>query len=129
MRSGRAMPVRRRCEEGRDVTVEQETPFAPGSRIEVRDEEWLVRSAVETAHDGYKIQAVGVSELVTDDVATFFTKIDQVTLLRPEETELVHDDSPNFRRSRLYLEAVLRRTPLPRSETRLAMSDKFLMDP
>jgi hypothetical protein len=45
--------------------------FAPGARIVVRDEEWLVRSATPTARDGHKIQAVGVSELVLDDPATF----------------------------------------------------------
>lgn len=110
------------------MTAEQST-YAPGARIEVRDEEWLVRSVTPTDNDGFKLQAVGVSELVLDDPATFFDKIDDVTLLRPEGTTLVSDDTPNFRRSRLYLEAVLRRTPLPRSETGLALSHGFLRDP
>jgi SNF2 family DNA or RNA helicase len=105
------------------------TTYAPGARILVRDEEWLVRSATPTAHDGTKIEVVGVSELVLDDRATFFDGIDTVTPLRPEETELVADETPNFRRSRLYLEAVLRRTPVPRTETGLALADGFLRDP
>src|SRR5207248_344775 len=83
----------------------------------------------QTIHDGYRIEAIGVSELVLDDKATFFDKIDTVTLLRPEQTQLVADETPNFRRSRLYLEAVLRRTPLPRTETGLALANGFLSDP
>lgn len=97
------------------------TAYPPGARILVRDEEWLVRSASQTAHDGYRIEAIGVSELVLDDKATFFDGIDRVELLRPEHTQLVADTTPNFRRSRLYLEAVLRRTPVPRTETGLAL--------
>jgi ERCC4-related helicase len=113
-----------------NVTAETvSSPYAPGARIEVRDEEWLVRNASLTDHDGYRIQAIGVSELVLDDEATFFDAIDTVLVLRPEETVLVADPTPNFRQSRLYLEAVLRRTPLPRSEIGLALRDRFLMDP
>ncbi|WP_231954462.1 DEAD/DEAH box helicase [Actinoplanes derwentensis] len=61
--------------------------------------------------------------------ATFFTKIDTIEVLRPEDTLLVTDNSPRFRRSRLFLEAVLRRTPLPRSERGLALSGGFVADP
>lgn len=111
------------------TTSELAAAYPPGARIEVRDEEWLVRSASQTAHDGHRIEAIGVSELVLDDKATFFDAIDTVTLLRPEETQLVADETPNFRRSRLYLEAVLRRTPLPRTETGLALANGFLRDP
>jgi superfamily II DNA or RNA helicase len=111
------------------ATTEPTVTYPPGARILVRDEEWLVRSATPTAHDGHRIQAVGVSELVLDDRATFFDKIDAVTPLRPEETKLVGDETPNFRRSRLYLEAVLRRTPVPRTETGLALAGGFLLDP
>ena len=68
------------------MTSEEATAYAPGARILVRDEEWLVRSASPTMHDGTKIKAIGVSELVLDDNATFFDRIDTVTLLRPEET-------------------------------------------
>ncbi|MFY1632477.1 helicase-related protein [Solwaraspora sp. WMMB335] len=103
--------------------------FAPGSRIVVRDEEWLVRTATPAPPDGTMIKAVGVSEFVQDIEATFFTGIDEVQSMRPEETVLVQDDTSRFRQSRLFLEAVLRRTPLPRSERGLALADRFLLDP
>ncbi|MWA06521.1 helicase [Actinomadura sp. LD22] len=89
----------------------------------------MVRTCTPTARDGYMIRAVGVSEFVRDEDAVFFTGIDRVTPLRPEDTVLVADTSPAFARSRLFLESVLRRTPLPQSERGLALADGFLLDP
>ncbi|WP_200305125.1 SNF2-related protein [Streptomyces adelaidensis] len=106
-----------------------ETRYPPGAQILVRDEEWLVKNAIRTDYDGDKIEAVGVSEFVRDEEAVFFTKIDDVDLLEPENTRLVPDTSSYFRRSRLFLEAVLRKTPLPQSERGLALADRFLLDP
>ncbi|GAA1900449.1 DEAD/DEAH box helicase [Streptomyces sodiiphilus] len=105
------------------------TRFPPGAQILVRDEEWLVRSTITTDHDGERIEAVGVSEFVRDEEAVFFSGIDTVELLDPEKTRLVPDTSSYFRRSRLFLEAVLRKTPLPQSERGLALADRFLLDP
>ncbi|MET8183856.1 SNF2-related protein [Streptomyces sp. NPDC005336] len=109
-----------------------ETQYPPGAQILVRDEEWLVRTATRTDHDGYRIEATGVSEFVRDEEAVFFTGIegeDRVKLLEPEKTRLVPDTSSYFRRGRLFLEAVLRKTPLPQSERGLALADRFLLDP
>ncbi len=111
------------------VTAGSRGSYAPGARVLVRDEEWLVRSAVQTAHDGCMIKVVGASEFVQDCEATFFDRLESVEVLRPENTVLVADDTPRFRRSRLYLEALLRRTPLPRGERGLALADSFLLDP
>ncbi|MEU6367490.1 DEAD/DEAH box helicase [Streptomyces sp. NPDC046931] len=103
--------------------------YPAGAQVVVRDEEWLVRSSMPTAEDGTRIEVVGVSEFVRDQEAVFFSALDRIELLDPRETSLVMDDSPNYRRSRLFLEAVLRRTALPQSERRLALADSFLMDP
>nr|WP_237546425.1 DEAD/DEAH box helicase [Streptomyces sp. SID5606] len=89
----------------------------------------MVRSSMPTEDDGTRIEVVGVSEFVRDQEAVFFSGLDRIELLDPRETALVMDDSPNYRRSRLFLEAVLRRTALPQSERRLALADSFLMDP
>ncbi|WP_340558018.1 SNF2-related protein [Streptomyces sp. GSL17-111] len=107
----------------------RETRFPPGAQILVRDEEWLVRTTAPTEHDGERIEAVGVSEFVRDEEAVFFSGLDAVELLDPEKTVLVPDRSSYFRRSRLFLEAVLRKTPLPQSERGLALADRFLLDP
>ncbi|MEU7185239.1 DEAD/DEAH box helicase [Streptomyces sp. NPDC045369] len=103
--------------------------YPAGAQVVVRDEEWLVRSSMPTTDDGTRIEVVGVSEFVRDQEAVFFSGLDRIELLNPRATALVMDDSPNYRRSRLFLEAVLRRTALPQSERRLALADSFLMDP
>ncbi len=88
----------------------QPTAYAPGARVLVRDEEWIVRGSKATA-DGQALQVLGVSELVRDQEAIFLTELDEVTELRPEDTQLVEDRSPGYRRSRLYLDTLLRRSP------------------
>jgi ERCC4-related helicase len=112
------------------MTAQGQTPFPPGARIVVRDTEWLVRSCTRTESDGYKIRATGVSEFVREEDAVFFTALEEPepVLLNPEETRLVRDDTSAFAMSRLYLEATLRRTPLPQSERGLAMPGGFLLD-
>ncbi|MFE9830477.1 DEAD/DEAH box helicase [Streptomyces halstedii] len=110
------------------TSSDKDAQYPPGAQILVRDEVWLVRTTTRTEHDGARIEAVGASEFVRDREAVFFTELDRVELIDPRETDLVRDDSPNFRRSRLFLEAVLRKTALPQSERGLALADQFLMD-
>jgi superfamily II DNA or RNA helicase len=106
----------------------EDAQFPPGAQILVRDEEWLVRNTTRTSHDGARIEAVGASAFVRDQEAVFLTALDQVELIDPKCTRLVLDNSPNFRRSRLFLEAVLRKTALPQAERGLALADSFLLD-
>jgi superfamily II DNA or RNA helicase len=108
------------------VTVE--LSLAPGSVVEVRDEEWLVTSA-EQGPDGWKIEVQGLTELVRDTTATFFDALDDVVPLDPRDARIVGDDSPRYRRTRLWLEATLRKTPVPQGQTTLAVAHKMLADP
>ncbi|MFF9132383.1 DEAD/DEAH box helicase [Streptomyces sp. NPDC014806] len=110
------------------ATSAEDAQFPPGAQILVRDEVWLVRNSTRTEHDGVRVEAVGASDFVRDQEAVFFTGLDRIELLDPRRTRLVRDDSPNFRRSRLFLEAVLRKTPLPQAERGLALADSFLLD-
>ncbi|WP_055628733.1 DEAD/DEAH box helicase [Streptomyces hirsutus] len=110
------------------ATSGEDAQYPPGAQILVRDEVWLVRNATRTEHDGARIEAVGASDFVRDQEAVFFDRLDRIELLDPKLTRLVRDDSPNFRRSRLFLEAVLRKTPLPQAERGLALADSFLLD-
>lgn len=93
------------------MMIDPATTFAPGSRLLVRDEEWLVKSALPVNTGGTAVRVVGLSELVRNQEAVFLTKLDKIEELRPEDTKLRSDDSPQYRRSRLYLESLLRRTP------------------
>lgn len=87
------------------------TTFAPGSRVLIRDEEWLVKNSLPTSTGTTAVRVTGLSELVRNHEALFLAELENITILKPEETKLVQDDSPQYRRSRLYLESLLRRTP------------------
>ena len=101
--------------------------LAPGARVVVRGEEWLVRSSAPVGTGGYAIRVTGMSELVRNHESIFLTSLDAVKEMRPEDTRLVADSTPQFRRSRLFLESLLRRTP-PTDE-RIYLGDKAAMNP
>lgn len=101
--------------------------LASGAQVVVRDEEWLVRHAQPTPADGLLVTCIGTSTLVKDTEATFFTELDLIEPLRPEETQLVEDNSPGYRDTRLYLEAMIRKTPVAATEAGLAVSDQQLL--
>lgn len=105
--------------------------YAPGALVVVRDEEWLVRSAMETSTSGTRLDVTGASGLVRDRDATFYTGIEppgSVIPLDPKDTRLVADDTPGFRRSRLWLEALLKRSPAPVTDTRILVGHQALLD-
>ena len=103
--------------------------IAPGTRVVIRDEEWLVCSVRETKSDGLRVEVTGISDLVRDTDAVFFQDLDAIEPVDPANTRLVPDDSPGFRRSRLWLEALLRRTPLEASDDGLTVGHRGLLDP
>ncbi len=87
--------------------------FAPGARVVVRDEEWLVRRVDPSSDGGYLLNCDGVSDLVRGRSALFLTKLEgekQITVLDPAKTELVADSSSHFNSTFLYLEAKLRQS-------------------
>ncbi|MFK0252776.1 transposase domain-containing protein [Streptomyces sp. NPDC090445] len=65
---------------------------------------------------------------VCGSVAVFCSRLDAVRVTDPREIRLVADDSPNHRRGRLFLDAVMRRTFLPQTEHGRALADGFRMD-
>ena len=105
-----------------------ETPVAAGATVVVRDEEWLVRAVSETKADGLRVDVRGTSELVRDHAATFYTELDNIEVLDPTQTRLVEDGSANYRQSRLWLESLLRESPLPMSDTSIAVGHRGLLD-
>ncbi|MGN9811411.1 helicase-related protein [Micromonospora sp. BQ11] len=118
------------------VSVAPNNPpqFASGMTVLARDEEWLVTEVSQTRDDGTRLVVTGTSPLVRDQTAIFFHhpegpgRLDRVEPLLAEDTHLVHDTSPGFRRSRLFIEALLRKTPLPQGEQRLATAGTHLAD-
>ena len=85
--------------------------YPPGARVVVRDEEWIVRGNKPISTGGVALQVVGISELVKNHQAIFLSTLDDIQELKPGETKLVADNSPRYRRSKLYIDTMLRRTP------------------
>ncbi|MFD1086012.1 DEAD/DEAH box helicase [Micromonospora andamanensis] len=117
------------------ATLEGQRPddghFAAGMTVLARGEEWLVNEVSHTEHDGVRLVVTGTSPLVRDQTAIFFhrpNQLDTVEPLRAEDTLLLPDDSPGFRRSRLFIDALLRKTPVPQGELRLATAGTHLAD-
>ena len=103
--------------------------IAPGSVVIVRDEEWLV-TGVEQTTDGRLLRCQGLSELVRDTTASFYEGLDDDRGARSRRRRSWWpDDSPHYRRSRLWLEATLRKTAVPLDGTALTVSADMLADP
>lgn len=94
----------------------------------MRDEEWLVTSA-EHDDDGWLLRVRGLSELVADTTASFYSSLDDIEVLDPADAAVVADDSPGYRKSRLWLEAFIRKTPIPYGDQHLTVSTHMLADP
>ena len=101
--------------------------FAAGMRVLIRDAEWLVKR-VKSADDGtalgqYELTCIGISNLVRGQEKHFLSGYeDEIRILRPEETKLVRDDSKRFVKSKLFIEALLRRTPATDAKIHIAQN-------
>lgn len=85
--------------------------LAPGMRIVIRDEEWLIRRVDPSADNGQLLRCDGLSELVRGKEALFLTELEGlIEILAPEDTQLVPDTSDKYGASILFLEAQRRRT-------------------
>ena len=86
-------------------------PYAPGSRVVIRDEEWLIRRVDPAADGGWLLNCDGISELVQGQSPLFLTELeDDIEVLDPARTELIPDDSPTYNAAILYLESQRRRS-------------------
>jgi len=102
-------------------------PMAPGARIVVRDEEWLVRR-VDPASDGGRLLACdGVSDLVRGQSSLFLTALEgPIEVLDPADTQLIADPSPMFNAALLFLESQRRQT-MP-NDAQMHLGHRAVMD-
>ena len=107
------------------MTIAQKS-FAPGQRVEIRDAEWRIRRVDYSTDGGYVLTCDGLSELVQGREGLFLTKLDEVRILAPEDTELVDDPSANFGASLLYLDSMLRKTAP--SDERIHLGHRAALD-
>ena len=107
--------------------AEVASTIAPGSIVVVRDEEWLV-TQIEPASDGEFVHVQGLSELVRETDAIFSTALDEIVPLDPARAKVVADDSPNYRRARLWLESTLRKTAVPLTDPTMTVAAQGMAD-
>ena len=110
------------------MTDSENLGLAPGSIVEVRNEEWLVQKVEHTA-DGLLVRVQGLSELVRDTTAAFYTSLDKIKVLDPAKATVVADASPRYRVARLWLESTYRKTAVPLMDSSLSVATGGLLDP
>lgn len=79
--------------------------YAPGMRLIIRDEEWMIKK-IDTNEIGEKaLNCIGISSLVKDKEAIFLTDLERIETVEPTKIKLVKDESPKYTKSLLYLES------------------------
>ena len=102
------------------------TDYSPGMRVIIRDEEWMIKKVETNSLDRKTIYCIGISPLVKDKEAIFLTDIENIEQVDPAKIKLIIDDSPFFRRSRLFIESKWRqKTP---TDNKLHIGSKAAMD-
>ena len=75
-------------------TATPSTVPSPGSRVVIRDEEWLVLRTDPTSDGGFLLTCDGVSDLVRGRSALFLSELEEeIEVLDPANTVLVPDTS------------------------------------
>jgi SNF2 family DNA or RNA helicase len=102
--------------------------YSPGMRLEVRDAEWRIRQVDRSTDGGYLLTCEGLSELVRGREARFLTKLErEVRVLDPKDTVLEDDTSSGYLASLLYLDTVMRKTPV--SGDKIHLGHRAALDP
>ena len=94
-------------------------------RVLIRDAEWLIKRVELASHAPkdrpYELTCIGISNLVRGKEARFLEGFeDEITILRPEKTRLVQDDSRAYVKSKLFIESLLRKTPATDAKVHIA---------
>lgn len=86
-------------------------PPAPGARLRIRGEEWILRHADRTFDGHYILTCTGITPTVRDHNWQFLTEYATFEEVDPKRTQLIHDSSRGYEAAKLHLESHLRITP------------------
>lgn len=101
--------------------------LAPGLRILVRDEEWMIKKIDNNSFGNRAIYCIGISPLVKDKECIFLEDLeDDITVIDPVNTKLIEDTSPLFKKAKLYIESNLRQK-IP-TDSKIHIGHKAAMD-
>ena len=83
--------------------------IAPGVRISLRGEDFLVNKREQNHDDSSILFCQGLSELVKGKYFAFDTAIEkEITVLEPDNTVLIADNETGYQKTKLFIETVLR---------------------
>lgn len=82
--------------------------YAPGMRVIIRDEEWVIRKIETNTLNNRVLYCSGISTLVKDRSAIFLEDLEKIEIVKPANVKLVIDNSPHFRKSQLFVESLWR---------------------
>jgi ERCC4-related helicase len=101
--------------------------YAPGQRVIIRDAQWKIRRVDILADDEYELTCDGVSNFIKGKEAIFLTTYEKnITVIDPLNTEFVIDKSPNYSKSLLYMESLLK--DVVPTDTKIHRANKAAMD-
>lgn len=104
-----------------------EVKYAPGMRIIVRGEEWMVKKVETNSLGNQTLHVIGLSQLVKDYESMFLVDVeDDIEIVDPAKVTLVPDDSAFFRKSKVYIESQWR-GKIP-TDNKIHIGDKAAMD-
>lgn len=86
-------------------------PLPPGARIEVRNEEWLVRSCLfDESIGSFVVKAEGTSGIARGLQMTFVDTLDKIKEVDPLQIDFKVDDSSNFRKTKLFIDMWIKKS-------------------
>ena len=101
--------------------------FAPGMRVLIRDEEWMVERVDTNEMGALALHCLGVSPLVKDRESIFLTDIEKSIIpVDPAKVRLVPDKSARFQDTKLYLESQWRQQKP--TDSKIHIGQKAVMD-
>lgn len=101
--------------------------YAPGMRIIVRGEEWMVKKVDTNSLGNQTLHVIGISQLVKDYDSMFLVDIENnIEIVNPAKVTLIPDDSAFFRKSKVYIESQWR-GKIP-TDNKIHIGDKAAMD-
>lgn len=101
--------------------------FTPGQRVIIRDAQWKIRRVEILADDQYELTCDGVSNFIKGKEAIFLTTYEKnIEIIDPANTNFIIDKSPNYSKSLLYMESLLK--DVVPTDTKIHRANKAAMD-
>ncbi len=101
--------------------------YAPGMRIILRGEEWMVKKVETNSLGNQTLHVIGISQIVKDYDSMFLVDVEKnIEIVDPTKITLIPDDSAFFRKSKVYIESQWR-GKIP-TDNKIHIGDKAAMD-